>query len=106
MWQERFGLDLSPLDRFVHILSDADKWSSDGISKAFYYPDPIFSLEIENENEDSSGHYWWQNTEYEKTSKLKYNLKYHNQILKSITVYYYYNESLFSQYLSPTPGVS
>ncbi len=95
MWQERFGLDLSPLDRFIHILPDSDKWDSDGVSKAFYYPDPIFSLEIENEVQTSHGHFWWQNTEHEKTTKLKYNLKYHDKILKSIDVFYYYSESLF-----------
>lgn len=95
MWRERFGLDLSPLDRFIHILPDADKWNSDGISKAFYYPDPIFSMEIEREEKTTLGHFWWQNTEHEKTSRLKYNLKYHDKILKTIEVSYYYSESLF-----------
>lgn len=48
MWRERFGLDLSPLERFEAYLSDYNNWIKTSDKKWYYKEFPEFTIEIIN----------------------------------------------------------
>lgn len=93
MWTERFGLNLSAIDRFSLILEDSKNWIYDGINKAYYSNDSSFTIEI-GDIEYTGGSYWWQTALIEEPQHYYYYLKYNNTEIHKILVVHYYNESL------------
>ena len=54
LWRKRFGLDLTPADKFCLFLQDYDNWESlDGCESWFYAPSPEFRM-ISRRNESAT----------------------------------------------------
>lgn len=69
MWRERFGLDLSPLDRLSIYILDFDNWDNLDYETWFYKPFPEFTFKEANSediHEDSPWRWFFQDLYVEK----------------------------------------
>jgi hypothetical protein len=83
MWRERFGLDVSPLEKLRIYLLDYENWNWDGIYSAYYTLFPEFTIKIiSNEEEKREKIVWWDGFPCdEPLSQNIYQFYYHTTLL-------------------------
>ena len=86
MWAQRFGLDLSPLDRFSIYVEDKESWESiPGLEDEtlHYRQFPEFTVVIHNQKvNDDFKEDWTQNFPDKKAESVYVDVKYHATILE------------------------
>lgn len=94
MWRERFGFDLTPLDRMQKYLIEFDSWKWDGIDTGYYKYFPEFTIFCApEENENESTHWWHRWPANEASRRIIYEFKFHNTIIDKIKVVRFDRES-------------
>jgi|GEM_PF-2614402 len=92
LFRRRFGLEKSPKDRMLDLLQDTEKWlvldNPDHVRIARYHHDfPEFSIETELLERDEFWEPWverlsgFRKTQAQKTSLIKYYLRYHGTVI-------------------------
>jgi len=99
MWRQRFGLELSPLERLRLFLLDIYNWESDGIDSAYYKLAPEFTLWYSSEKHNVCDR-WWGNFLGE-AKKFHIVHRYHTTTLKSVSCCHFERENL----IIPIPEV-
>lgn len=87
MWRERFGLDLSPLEKVGVYLLEHENWRWDGIDTAYYKFFPEFTIKIGSSSQRNEKNDWWDLFPVgEPLTEANYELKYHSVILYKLKV--------------------
>ncbi len=91
MWRERFGIGLSPLERFQKLLDEPDKWvNRPGRLDCFHHQQfPEFTIQHDGENnEEREFQEDWCEEKFPDPHcyKYEYELKYHSTVLDSVLI--------------------
>jgi len=99
MWRERFGLDMSPLEKVKIYLLDYDGWKWDGVDFAYYKYFPEFTIQIGPSSERSGKSVWWDRWPVdEPLTESTYEIKYHNTQLAKLRVIHCHREGISFPY--------
>lgn len=99
MWRERFGLDISPLEKLRIYLLDYENWKWDGIDSAYYENFPEFTIKITENLERTKKHCWWDEFPWEEPlSESMYQFYYHATLLTELKVILCHRESFSFPY--------
>jgi hypothetical protein len=94
MWRERFGLDITPLDRINKYLLDYSSWQWDGIATGYYKYFPEFTIVCGDGEKIENNEHWWHRWPLDEPSqRLQYQLKFHNTTLEQKKVIHFDRES-------------
>lgn len=88
LWKNRFGLDLSPMERVAIYIKDYKNWicveHTDSLSCSWHYKlFPEFQIEIEKNSDSSNFNEGWVLFPDKSASRYYVKLKYHNTVLEN-----------------------
>ena len=87
MWRERFGLDVSPLEKLKLYLLEHEHWQWDGINSAYYKYFPEFTIKIASDSERNTKNVWWDGwPTNEPLSESIYKFNYHTTAIAQLKV--------------------
>ncbi len=87
MWRERFGLDVSPLEKLKLYLLEHESWQWNGVDSAYYKYFPEFTIKIENTSERKNKNVWWDGWPVnEPLSNSIYKFNYHATAIDQLNV--------------------
>lgn len=87
MWRERFGLDVSPLEKLKLYLLDHEHWKWDGVDSAYYKYFPEFTIKIASSSLRVDKNRWWDGwPTNEPLSEEIYNFNYHTTAIAQLKV--------------------
>lgn len=99
MWRERFGLDVSPLEKLKIHLLDYKNWKWDGIDSAYYELFPEFTIKTTEYSERIDKHRWWDGFPWnEPLSECMYQFYYHTTLLIELKVIHCHRENFSFPY--------
>ena len=85
LWRKRFGLDLTPADKFGLFLQDYDNWESlDGCESWFYKPSPEYQIVSSCDESATADEYYCLVGVNCKPSWYKFRLLYHQTAIAKI----------------------
>lgn len=87
MWRERFGLDVSPLEKVKLYLLEYGNWEWDGVDFAYYKYFPEFTIKIGSSSVRNDKSVWWDQWPVgEPLAESIYEIKYHSTQLAKLRV--------------------
>jgi hypothetical protein len=101
MWRERFGLDVSPIEKLKIYLLDYENWEWDGIDSAYYTSFPEFTIKIMSDEDEKEREkiVWWDGFPWdEPLLQHSYQFYYHATSLTKLNVIHCHRESFSFPY--------
>lgn len=99
MWRERFGLDVSPLEKLKIYLLDYENWTWDEIDSSYYHFFPEFTIKISDSEERKEKSVWWDGFPAdENLSEAIYKFYYHTTLIFELNVIHCHRESFSFPY--------
>lgn len=87
MWRERFGLDVSPMEKVKLYLLEYGNWEWDGVDFAYYKYFPEFTIKIGSSSVRNDKSVWWDQWPVgEPLRESIYEIKYHSTQLAKLQV--------------------